>query len=113
MFVFYENILQIDNLPYDNYFVFSTLQLFSVADITVLTKINFLSKLISGKIDSPYHLSCINFIVSSFSFRNIYHFYITIFSTKYATNEPIMRIMQTTIWNQLSLIYDLCVFLLI
>jgi hypothetical protein len=88
------HILKIPHQPHDYSPVHSSLQLSSLADKRIQANSTFLTKLLSGKIDSPDLLSGIHFKILSVDTRFNHPFYIPVCKTNYAANDPLIRIMR-------------------
>lgn len=87
--------LNIPHPPHDYTPVIRVLNISSLANRRHESNLSFLSNLLSGKIDSPFLLSQINFRVPSRTTRCSDPFHIPFSSSNYLENSPLVRLMRT------------------
>lgn len=86
--------LNIPHPPHDYTSVLHALNISSLADRRHMSNLTFLSNLLSGKIDSPFLLSQINFKAPSRTTRCSDLFHIPRSSSNYLDNSPLVRLMR-------------------
>lgn len=86
-------ILKIPHLPHDLTPIRDLFQFSSLADRRHEANNRFLSKIISGEIDSPVLLAKLNFRVPARHTRNTSSFFIPSTSTNYFLHSPLNRLM--------------------
>ncbi|XP_025425705.1 uncharacterized protein LOC112694457 [Sipha flava] len=87
-------VLKINHPPHDYFLVMQELSLISLADRRVNANIEFLNKLVDGRIDAPSLLSLVNFKVPSRTTRYHAPFVVPAHTTNYSRNNPLDRMMR-------------------
>ncbi|XP_008190178.1 uncharacterized protein LOC103312002 [Acyrthosiphon pisum] len=87
-------VLKINHPPHDYFLVVQELSLISLADRRVNANIEFLNKLVDGRIDAPSLLSIVNFKVPSRTTRYHAPFVVPAHTTNYGRNNPLDRMMR-------------------
>ncbi|XP_022175933.1 uncharacterized protein LOC111038911 [Myzus persicae] len=87
-------LLKINHPPHDYFLVMQELSLISLADRRVNANIEFLNKLVDGRIDAPSLLSIVNFKVPSRTTRYHAPFVVPAHTTNYGRNNPLDRMMR-------------------
>lgn len=86
--------LHIQCPPHDYTPVLEKLSLLSLSDRRHQTNLNFLSNILSGRIDCPSILSLIKFKIPARSTRSCTNFHIPFSNSNYQSNSPLIRLMR-------------------